>query len=361
MNLQIIETLSGSPSTTYSIAKATFDASSASLQFQTGAGTGDSLNVDLSNGNPIPTGGESFSSTGGNSALSVTGSGSADTISVSNTAVTLFGSSPISYSNVANITLDTGAGDDVVTYNGPTTAAFAFHGGTGNDTLNVNSGSLSFNTDVQTDTSSLSLNVQTGASVLFGSVEHLAALNLSGGSASLLAGGANTLVLSSLKVTGSGQLDINDNPVILNYTDIAVLTDIRAYLATGRGAPSNMAATWLGPGGIISTVANLIGNGFNVAIGYADNVGLAGVNSTGSYTAFGGQTVASQTILIKMTLGADANLDGAVDGSDVAILGTHFEKPDSGQWYLGDFDYSGTCDGGAVALLGTTFGKTLPT
>jgi len=53
-------------------------------------------------------------------------------------------------------------------------------------------------------------------------------------------------------------------------------------------------------------------------------------------------------------------LDGIVDGQDVAIIGTHFQKPGSGQWCFGDFDYSGTCDGSDVAVLGTTFGKTSP-
>jgi len=61
-----------------------------------------------------------------------------------------------------------------------------------------------------------------------------------------------------------------------------------------------------------------------------------------------------------MTRGADANLDGNVDGQDVSIIGTHFNKPGSGQWYFGDFDYSGMCDGSDVSVLGTTFGKTSP-
>jgi len=102
------------------------------------------------------------------------------------------------------------------------------------------------------------------------------------------------------------------------------------------------------------------GNGFNLAVGYADNVDLAAVRASGSYSSFGGQTVGSHCVLIQLTRGADATLDGLVDGEDVAVIGTHFQKSGSGQWAFGDFDYSGTCDGSDVAVLGTTFGKTSP-
>src|SRR5262249_20524455 len=107
--------------------------------------------------------------------------------------------------------------------------------------------------------------------------------------------------------------------------------------------------------------AHNTGNGFNLSIGYADNEDLAVVRASGSYTTFGGQTVASNTVLVQMTRGGDATMDGVVDGQDVAIIGTHFNKPGSGQWVFGDFDYSGTCDGIDVSVLGTNFGKTTPT
>src|SRR3989442_6087278 len=61
-----------------------------------------------------------------------------------------------------------------------------------------------------------------------------------------------------------------------------------------------------------------------------------------------------------MTQGADANLDGVVNGQDVTIVGNNFGQTTSGQWFLGDFDYNGKCDGTDVSILGTTFGKTSP-
>jgi len=175
----------------------------------------------------------------------------------------------------------------------------------------------------------------------------------------------STSILSAAPTIAAGaQFDLEDNAAIVNYpsgdTTHATRDTIRNLLKNGRnGAPGSPGA-WNGGGGITSSYANAHGNGFNLAIGYADNEDLAAVRASGSYTTFGGQTVASNTVLVQLTRGADATMDGAVDGQDVAIIGTHFQKPGSGQWCFGDFDYSGTCDGSDVAVLGTTFGKTSP-
>jgi hypothetical protein len=331
-----------------------------SLSLSTGNGD-DTITADYSAGNPVPSNGIQVDGGGETSGdqLVITGSAAADIVNVASGAINICGT--INYSNIESLALNTGGGDDIVTYAGPIAAAFAFHGGTGNDTLNVNSGALSFDHDVQSDTASLTLNVQSGAAVQFNSIQHITGLNLFDGSAATIASaGGNTLVLSLLSINGSGQLDINDNAVILNYADSSALTGVHTYLTTGRGAGPGAPATWLGPGGIISTVAHTIGNGSNVAVGYADNASLGAISAAGSYTAFAGQTVGSQSILIKMTRGADANLDGVVDGQDVSIIGTHFGKPDSGAWYLGDFDYSGSCDGSDVSVLGTTMNPNAP-
>jgi len=202
---------------------------------------------------------------------------------------------------------------------------------------------------------------------------HVAAFNLGGlnvnaGVVHVLASGLSTASTSALAtapiIGATGQLDLEDNALIVNYgseTTGATRDAIRNLLINGRNAAPGNPATWNGLGGIVSSYSNTNGNGSNLAIGYADNAQLAIVSASGSYTSFGGQTVGSSTILVQMTRGADANLDGKVDGQDVSIIGTHFNKPGSGQWYFGDFDYSGSCDGADVSVLGTTFGKTSPT
>src|SRR5262249_9239414 len=135
---------------------------------------------------------------------------------------------------------------------------------------------------------------------------------------------------------------------------------IRNLLKNGRNGGSGAPGGWNGVGGIVSSYANANGNGFNLAVGYGDNEDLALVPASRSYTTFGGQSVASNCVLVQMTRGADATMDGIVDSQDVSIIGTRFSKPGSGQWCFGDFDYSGTCDASDVSVLGTTFGKTSP-
>jgi len=192
----------------------------------------------------------------------------------------------------------------------------------------------------------------------------LSSLTINGGKAHLLAGRDKSLTLPAAPTIGAtGQLDLEDSGMIINYgnqTTGATLANVRNLLINGRNAGPGAAAPWNGAGGITSTFAHNNGNGFNLAIGYADNAVLASINAAGSYTSFAGQTVASTTILVQMTYGADANLDGKVDGSDVSIIGTHFNQPGSGQWFFGDFDYSGSCDGADITVLGTTFGQTSP-
>src|SRR5437016_1148360 len=41
-------------------------------------------------------------------------------------------------------------------------------------------------------------------------------------------------------------------------------------------------------------------------------------------------------------------------------MGGEINNPNSGQWYLGDFDYSGMCDNNDVTALGGLFNPTAP-
>jgi len=299
-----------SASVTYSIALSDF--SSLLLGVLT-SGTNDAITLDYGGGSPIPAGNLNITGSGGNDSLAVLGSTGSDTASFGSDVVTFAGT--ITYGAIPTLSFD---------------------GKGGGDTLAVYAGSLM----LPTTQNLASLSIGTGAGV------------------SLPQGGSATLVTNSLVIVGTGYLDVSDDALIVNYTTTAP-TSLRDYLVSGRNAPAASAAPWNGPG-IRSTYALNNGNGFNLAIGQADNNALAAVNANGSYTSFAGQTVSSNCVLIQLTYGADANLDRVVDGKDVAIIGTHFQKPGSGQWCFGDFDYSGTCDGSDVAVLGTTFGKTSP-
>jgi hypothetical protein len=273
------------------------------------------------------------------------------TLNDSGSSITQTGASQLTIgaASASNATLTIGSGASFTTGAGATTVnatgVISLNGGSlkatgpltvAGGTINYNSGSLS-----------------AGSVTLTGTAKLL-----------MTAGRDKALVATSLSIASPANLDLSDNSIILNYgneTTNATRDTIRNLLINGRNAAPGNPAPWNGLGGITSSYAHTNGNGSNLAIGYADNAQLAIVSASGSYTSFGGQTVGSSTILIMMARGADANLDGKVDGQDVSIIGTHFNKPGSGQWYFGDFDYSGSCDGADVSVLGTTFGKTSPT
>src|SRR6202042_1358046 len=86
-------------------------------------------------------------------------------------------------------------------------------------------------------------------------------------------------------------------------------------------------------------------NSGSYGIGYADSADPG--NPAG---------LASGQIEIMYTLLGDANLDGAVNGSDFAILATNFNKAVGG-WDAGDFNYDGAANGSDFASLAANFNK----
>jgi len=181
----------------------------------------------------------------------------------------------------------------------------------------------------------------------------------------------SVLVLAnSPSITDTAVLDITDNFLIVNDDSSTSMTNIRNLIINGRGGSGYGNATWNGTGGITSTRATVstlglggVGNGFNLAVGYADNGDFAtyGLRPTGSYTAFGGQSVSSNCILIRMTRGADITLDGVVDSQDVSTFNSKYSATATDRlWETGDFDYDGMCYNSDYTVLGSTYNATAP-
>ena len=111
------------------------------------------------------------------------------------------------------------------------------------------------------------------------------------------------------------------------------------------------AGAWTGTG-ITSSAAQA--NSGSFALGYADAADPG--NPAG---------LPAGEVEIVYTLLGDANLDGAVNGSDFAIMASNFNKADlaghSG-WNEGDFNYDGATNGADFASLAANFNKgtTLP-
>jgi hypothetical protein len=221
-------------------------------------------------------------------------------------------------------------------------------------TVNVNDGGLLTATTFDV---SGTLNVNGGAEVLSLGNSSIATLVIDSGTMTLSDVGPATLVVNNLSITGTGSLDITNNDLIIDYSSSSPLSAVRSYLLAGRGGAGFANATWTGTGGITSSTAAdtavlLADGGLTTAVGYAENSDMF----YGSYSTFGGQSVDSTCVLIKYTYGADGNLDGATDGTDLGLVATFYVDPAGDQWFRGDYDYDGACDGSDLTVLGVTYG-----
>jgi hypothetical protein len=116
--------------------------------------------------------------------------------------------------------------------------------------------------------------------------------------------------------------------MVINSAGPATLDSIESQLRSGYAG-----GKWNGPG-IGSSAA-------------AQSEGRYGVGL--SVSADGGQ------IEIEYALNGDTNLDGVVNGADLATLEENFGRRVNG-WDLGDFNYDGVVDGSDFQLLAKNFG-----
>ncbi|HSV13196.1 MAG TPA: hypothetical protein VLI90_02990, partial [Tepidisphaeraceae bacterium] len=304
---------------TYTIAQSQLT----SLAFN-GMGGADSLTVDFTNGNPVPSSGVSFDGGSGSTGnlLVVDGSGSADTATLSASSVVFNSVAPIAYANTQSLTLATAGGNDVVTQAAqPAVPNVVFNGGSGSDTLNVNAGAFSFNTDAGAGTSSLTVNVAgNGSSASFSGDQHLAGL---------------TLTSSAVVVVTAAASDLS--PAIVNVTALG--------FDASAGAKLDLVNNELITGDSLSLVRSLIVQGHLWT-------SIAG-RAVGSSDMGGGQVEA------RPTLQGDANLDGSVNVGDLGSLATHYGTSSGAVWTDGDFDYNGAVDVADLGYLASGFAASL--
>jgi autotransporter-associated beta strand protein len=164
------------------------------------------------------------------------------------------------------------------------------------------------------------------------------AVSITGGTLQLASSTGGTTI-TSLAISGTGTLDINNNHVIINYGAPAndPISSIAALLKTGfnNGA-------WNGPGGITSSA---IASNPGYSIGYSDAADAG--NPAG---------LASGTIEVAFTLIGDADLNHTVNGIDFGILAANFNKTVS-RWDQGDFDYNNIVNGIDFTALAANFNK----
>ena len=314
-----------------------------------GDGVNDSLTVDFSNGNPFPS---TVSYTGGSgitNTMTVTGLGGT-AVTINGSAVT-FGSTPINYSDTQFITINGNSSNDVLTQAAQPNASVTFNGGGGNDTLNINGGTYLLNGDPAATTTNLTVN--DNSSLFFASASagtginarHLAALNLGAGATAAVnspvsSGDRAVVVLGSLSINSTAQLDLGGNDLIVHNGNLATIS---GWITTGYSA-----GTWSGDG-LTSSAAHLDSRHL-MALGILLNSN----GSTAIDATFDGQSAVSTDVLVKYTFYGDADLSGTIDGGDYSLIDNGFNTHSSG-WFNGGFNYTGTTNGDDYLLIDNAF------
>jgi hypothetical protein len=151
-------------------------------------------------------------------------------------------------------------------------------------------------------------------------------------------------------VSTIGQLDLNDNDLIVQSTAANRLTDFASIVS--RLKQSRNSATRWGGNGIASSAAAADPNQL---------MGLGAIlNDNGHggpiYTVFDGMPVDINSILIKYTFMGDLNLDDRVNADDFFLIDRGFSGTVGvNQYYNGDIDYSGVINADDYAYIDRAF------
>jgi endoglucanase Acf2 len=292
-----------------------------------------------------------FATVNASGVLEINGTPNADALSIAQVGATItaaLGTSSQSFAagTITAVIINGLASNDTLDFSGTFAVPVTFNGGSGNDTLNVNAGTFTLNADANVGTDQLTVNVAAGASIVFNTTQHLAALNVTG-NASLAAGSRRAIVTKTFSVAGGGQLDIADNDLIVDYTGSSPIAAIRAALVTGYTS-----GAWSGSGIRSSVAAATPGR----SIGY----GEASELSPAALALFGGQPIDGTSVVVGFTAGGDANLDRAVDFQDLVLLAQNYNLLGR-SWSQGDFTYSGdgAVDFADLVILAQQYGTTV--
>jgi fibronectin-binding autotransporter adhesin len=157
------------------------------------------------------------------------------------------------------------------------------------------------------------------------------------------------LVLHSLTINGSSNLDLSNNDAVVQTT---ALSTVAAYLQSGyqNGA-------WNGSGLISSVAAKTPSlTALGVELNAQQNIGTGAYTNTPILTQWENITVALNNVLVKYTLAGDADLSGHVDGTDYTLIDEGFDsKGKLTGWRNGDFNYDGFINGDDYTLIDNVF------
>jgi autotransporter-associated beta strand protein len=176
-----------------------------------------------------------------------------------------------------------------------------------------------------------------------GSVSSATALTVNGGTLDVAAGRAAAVTFPSVNVGAGGNVDLNDNDLVIgNGTSQSSVED---YVRTARNG-----GAWNATGGITSTAARNNPSG-STGLGVLGGAEYDGVGGNGT---FSGQPYAATDTLVKYTWNGDTNFSGDVNFDDYVRVDVGFNTNLTG-WANGDFNYSGSVNFDDYVLIDVAF------
>ncbi len=177
-----------------------------------------------------------------------------------------------------------------------------------------------------------------GAAIVMGNSTQANTLEVGTASTATISGSGNIVQVGTL--SNSGLIDITQNELLISYLpgndpDASIAAEIKGGYNNGG---------WNGSSGILSSSARTLTNGFRYGVGWADGA---------DHQASG---ITSGQIEIKYTLLGDANLDGAVNGTDFSILASNFGLGLT-NWDQGNFLFTSAVNGADFAAMAANFGQ----
>ncbi len=153
--------------------------------------------------------------------------------------------------------------------------------------------------------------------------------------------------LPSVSFTGtSGQFDLSNHLLVVDYDSSSPIQQIRAQLFAGSNG-----GAWNGTGIVTSRAAQES----NMSIGYAEASGL--------FTSFpatvAGRTLDATSLIVRYTLAGDSDLDGSVGFADLLAVSRNYGINAGATWSQGDFNYDGRVDFTDLLTLARQYGQSI--
>jgi hypothetical protein len=148
-------------------------------------------------------------------------------------------------------------------------------------------------------------------------------------------GGGALRVNGTLDIAGGAGLDLTSGQLVLDYSGSSPEPAVAGWVRSAYDAGA--AKHWGGPG-IGSSVAAA---DKSLVVGWGEAADVLGISGAATAT-WHGQVVDATSVLVALTLGGDADLNGSVDLQDLGRLAEHFGG--AGEWASGDFTFDAAVD-----------------